>query len=72
VARQLGHVERLPENKVNELIDLQARFGVGPDPRRVEGQSLYINREFGQPGRSTKDKLAPAKARRPRKIRKVT
>jgi L-fuculose-phosphate aldolase len=55
LAQQLGHVERLPAAKVNELLDLRARFGSAPDPRRTAGAPLYVNAEFGRsvrkPGR---------------------
>lgn len=33
LARQLGHVERLPDAKIRELLDLKKRFGAGEDPR---------------------------------------
>lgn len=47
LAQQLGHVERLPEPKVRELLDLKERFGIDPDPRRTRGSPLYVNRGFG-------------------------
>ncbi len=48
LARQLGHVERLPESKVEELLDLRQQFGAGVDPRRVERCTLCVNPEFGK------------------------
>ena len=48
LARQLGNVERLPENKVRELLALRPKFGVPPDPRAENG-NLYVNRDFGRP-----------------------
>jgi len=47
LARQLGHVERLSTAKVNELLDLRERFGLGVDPRRSAGQPLEVNADFG-------------------------
>jgi L-fuculose-phosphate aldolase len=47
-AKQLGHVERLPGARVNELLDLKERFGAGPDPRRVYGGELCVNPEYGR------------------------
>jgi L-fuculose-phosphate aldolase len=47
LARQIGHVERLPVPKVQELLDLRERFGVGQDPRRKEGGPLCVNTAFG-------------------------
>lgn len=46
LARQLGHVERLPEPKVRELLRLKQQFGVGPDPRELEGEPLCVNTAF--------------------------
>lgn len=48
LAKQIGHVERLPGEKVNELLDLKERFGVGQDPRRTIGGDLCVNTQFGQ------------------------
>jgi L-fuculose-phosphate aldolase len=48
IAKQLGHVERLPGQKVNELLDLKERFGVGVDPRRRDGGELCVNTQFGR------------------------
>jgi L-fuculose-phosphate aldolase len=47
LARQIGHVERLPAPKVEELLDLREYFGVGEDPRRQEGGPLCVNTAFG-------------------------
>ena len=52
LARQLGHIERLPESQLEELLDLKERFGVGPDPRRTSGGPLYVNPEFGRTANS--------------------
>ena len=48
IARQLGHVERLPGKKVDELLDLKERFGAGVDPRRTLGGELCVNTQFGR------------------------
>ena len=47
IAQQLGHVQRLPPGKVEELLDLKERFGVGRDSRRVDGGPLCVNTTFG-------------------------
>ncbi|MBM4059477.1 MAG: class II aldolase/adducin family protein [Planctomycetes bacterium] len=47
LARQLGKVRRIPEGKVNELLDLREAFGSGTDNRRVEGGELCVNPRFG-------------------------
>lgn len=47
LARQLGNVERLPADKVRELLDLRARFGMPDDPRRSGGAALHVNPGFG-------------------------
>lgn len=57
LAKQLGHVERLPVPKVNELLDLRERFGVGTDPRRTSGGELCVNPAFGAAGQA--DGAAP-------------
>ena len=46
LARQLGHVERLPAPKVEELLDLKEKFGMSPDPRRADKSSLFVNPDF--------------------------
>lgn len=46
LSQQLGHVERLPGKKVDELLDLKERFGVGVDPRRTGSGQLCVNTEF--------------------------
>ncbi|HUU81886.1 MAG TPA: class II aldolase/adducin family protein [Phycisphaerae bacterium] len=48
LAKLVGNVERLPEAKVAELLDLRPRMGEGPDPRRTAGGSLLVNPEFGK------------------------
>ncbi len=47
LARQLGHVERLPLPKMNELLDLKERLGAGVDARRTGGGEMCVNPEFG-------------------------
>jgi len=48
LAKQLGHIERLPGAKVHELLDLREQFGAGTDPRRVHGGELCVNTEYGR------------------------
>ncbi len=48
LAKQLGGVERISEPKVNELLDLKEKFGMGVDNRRVEDADLCVNTEFGR------------------------
>ena len=48
LSNQIGHVERLSGTKVNELLDLKERFGVGIDPRRAGSGQLCVNTEFGE------------------------
>ena len=48
LAKQLGGVERISEPKVNELLDLKEKFGMGIDNRRVEDADLCVNTEFGR------------------------
>ncbi|MBW7906647.1 MAG: class II aldolase/adducin family protein [Phycisphaerae bacterium] len=50
LARLLGHVERLPEDKVRELLALRAAFGMAADPRADGSTPLYVNPGFGKPG----------------------
>lgn len=50
LARQIGRVERLSAEKVNELLDLKQQFGEAPDARRRFGGELIINPDFGRPG----------------------
>ena len=48
LARQLGHIERLPGAKVRELLDLRARFGAPADPRQTDDAApLCVNTGFG-------------------------
>lgn len=63
LAKQIGRIERISEPKVEELLDLKERFGIGVDPRRLENADLCVNTEFGRGfnqacGRST----SPAEA----------
>ena len=48
IAKQVGHVERISEPKVKELLDLKERFGIKDDPRKMENADLCINTEFGR------------------------
>jgi len=48
LARQLGHVERLPAEKVRALLEVRHLFGVGPDPRQSGQAELFINPDFGR------------------------
>jgi L-fuculose-phosphate aldolase len=51
LSQQIGHVERLSDTKMNELLDLKERFGAGVDPRR-SGGALCVNTEFAGNGES--------------------
>ena len=46
LSKQLGHIERLPAPKVQELLELKESFGLPPDPRLTESTGLYVNPEF--------------------------
>lgn len=48
LSKQIGRVERISEPKVEELLDLKERFGMGVDPRRLENADLCVNTEFGR------------------------
>lgn len=48
LAKLIGRVERLPEGKVSELLDLKKRFGEGEDARRRFGMDLILNPDFGR------------------------
>ncbi len=48
LAKQIGRVERISPPKVEELLDLKQRFGMGVDPRRLENADLCINTDFGR------------------------
>lgn len=48
LAKQIGGVERISEPKVEELLDLKERFGIGVDPRRLENADLCVNTEWGR------------------------
>ena len=46
ISKQLGHIERLPAPKVEELLKLKESFGLPPDCRLTESTGLYVNPEF--------------------------
>jgi L-fuculose-phosphate aldolase len=48
LAKQLGRVDRISVPKVEELLDLKERFGMGVDPRRLENADLCVNTDFGR------------------------
>ena len=48
LARQIGRVDRLSVQNVDELLDLKERFGMGVDPRRLEDADMCVNTEFGR------------------------
>ena len=48
IAKQIGRVERIGPEKVEELLDLKEKFGMGVDPRRLENADLCVNTEFGR------------------------
>ena len=48
LAKQVGNIERLPPEKIKELLDLKSNFGAGPDPRTTGDQELYVNPNFGR------------------------
>jgi L-fuculose-phosphate aldolase len=48
LAQQLGPIERLPEDKLRELLALRPNFGVAPDPRLGGALPLYVNPGFGR------------------------
>lgn len=48
LAKNIGRVERISVPKVEELLDLKQRFGMGVDPRRMENADLCVNTEFGR------------------------
>jgi len=48
IANDIGNVERLSKGKVEELLDLKERFGIGVDTRRTEGGRLCMNTTFGR------------------------
>lgn len=48
LAKFLGNVERLPADKVLELLNLKQRFGMEPDSRQREGAPLLVNPTFGK------------------------
>lgn len=48
LAKQVGRVDRISVPKVEELLDLKERFGMGVDPRRLENADLCVNTDFGR------------------------
>lgn len=48
IAKGLGKVERISPEKVEELLDLKERFGMGVDIRRLENADLCVNTDFGR------------------------
>jgi L-fuculose-phosphate aldolase len=48
LAKQLGNVDRISPQKVNELLDVKTNFGMDEDPRRLENADLCANTEFGR------------------------
>lgn len=62
VAAQLGHVERLPLAKQNELLDLKEQLGIGADVRRTQRREMYVNPEFGNSDRAAAEREALAQA----------
>ncbi len=48
LARQLGNVERLPADKVRELLNLRPQMGLPADARQSGSGPLYVNYEFGR------------------------
>lgn len=47
LARQLGPIARLPEDKLRQLLALKENFGCPPDPRLATGR-LYVNPDFAR------------------------
>ena len=43
------NVERLPDEKVRELLALRPQFGIAPDPRLAGVGELFSNPKFGKP-----------------------
>lgn len=48
LASQLGNVERLPAEKVHDLLRLRPQFGIAPDPRAGGVGELFTNPDFGK------------------------
>lgn len=63
LAQQIGNVERLDAGKVNELLDLKERFGVGRDARRMNGGELCVNTGFGRDGEGSSAECQPSTPR---------
>jgi len=64
LAKSIGRVERIDTRKVEELLDLKERFGMGVDPRRLENADLCVNTEFGR-GLAAPECACPPAASRP-------
>jgi L-fuculose-phosphate aldolase len=47
LARQLGHIERLSDDKIRELFAAREAFGLPPDPRKSTGEDFRVNPTFG-------------------------
>ncbi len=47
LSRQIGRVNRLPADKVRELLALRKNFGAPEDPRASGEGELFVNPEFG-------------------------
>lgn len=47
LASNLGNVKRLPADKVRELLELRAAWGMPDDPRLTGRHRLYVNEQFG-------------------------
>ncbi|HNQ23556.1 MAG TPA: class II aldolase/adducin family protein [Phycisphaerae bacterium] len=52
LAKLVGNVERLPDDKVMELMNLKQAFGMGADPRQQQSASLLVNPTFGKRSKS--------------------
>ncbi len=48
LAKLIGNVERLPGEKVRELLALRPGFGMPADPRMAEGGEVFANPTFGK------------------------
>lgn len=48
IAKGLGKVERISVPKVEELLDLKEKFGMGVDIRRLESAEMCANTDFGR------------------------
>lgn len=48
IAKDVGRVQRIDTQKVEELLDLKEKFGMGTDTRRLENADLCVNTDFGR------------------------